>query len=137
MEGGMEVIYQKRSLSIFVCLVFLCLSSGCSKKDAAVVECPAILEQVEQLLTQNHQGKDFFLVKRISGWHDKTIIIQLFDQPPQLGACNEDLVLPVFEDSIEIDKPLLKIIANMKSNQYQLIYGESSNQSAPVVLVFE
>lgn len=76
-------------------------------------------------------------MKRISGWHDKTIIIQLFDQPPQLGACNEDLVLPVFEDSIEIDKPLLKIIANMKSNQYQLIYGEPSNQSASVVLVFE
>lgn len=105
-------------------LALVCLA--CSPKGEPQAQCPLTLDTVETLLTQVHEGKTYVVVKRIAGWHDKTVIIQLFDQSPRLGQCREDLVPPLFEDSIEQDQPLLKLKANIAKKDYTFIYGASA-----------
>lgn len=121
-----------RQFSRYTLLVVLAFANaGCSKKTDTYSDCPAILDTVKTLLTQEYKGKTYVLVKRIAGWHDKTEIIQLFNEPPSLNECNEDLVAPMFEDSIETNKPLIKLKANIRSNTFEFEYGEIN---APLVL---
>ncbi|GAA6168980.1 hypothetical protein NBRC116591_27910 [Sessilibacter corallicola] len=68
-------------------------------------------------------------MKHISGWHEKTEIIQLFDQLPILNECNEDTIPPIFGDSIEIDKSLIQLSADIKNNIFELIYDESGEET--------
>lgn len=128
--------YSKRRGLYVSLLVVLLLGFvvGCKESNKAVIECPPTINTVKTLLTQQQGKTEYYLVERVSGWHDKIVIIQLFDQKPQLGACNEDLIPPIFEDSIELDQPLIKLMADIKGGVFELVYGEPSSSAATVVL---
>lgn len=135
MDGALVMNYliDYRACACLLILALACLA--CSPKGEPLnSECPPILDTVETLLTQAYEGKNYVVVKRITGWHDKTVIIQLFDQSPRLGQCREDLVTPVFEDSIEQDKPLLKLKADIVNNDYSFVYGNDDATPAPFTL---
>ncbi|ARU59165.1 hypothetical protein OLMES_5181 [Oleiphilus messinensis] len=65
------------------------------------IDCPPVVDTTEIVATNSTLGTQYFLVRRISGWHDKTVIFQVFDGKPQLDACNQDLIVPLYEDSVE------------------------------------
>ena len=114
-----------RKFATYTLLIVLAFANaGCSKESDVYADCPAVLDTVQTLLTQEYKGKTYVLVKRIAGWHDKTEIIQLFNEPPRLNECNKDLVAPIFEDSIETNKPLIKLKVNISSNMFEFEYGE-------------
>lgn len=117
-----------------IILLLVLVITACSKKDEITKECPPTLDVVEQLLVQQHDGQELYLVRRISGWQDKTVIIQLFDKKPVLDSCNEDLVPPLFEDSIDTGRPLLKLNADISAHTFELIYGEPSIEQSVITL---
>ncbi len=108
-DMAMRTIYRLMILLLFFILY------ACSKDSEVKVECPLTVDTFTVLLTKQYEGKEYYLAKRISGWHEKTVIIQLFDRKPRLGECNEDLVKPIFEDSIDTEKPLEKMSVDLKS----------------------
>lgn len=116
-----------------VILLSITLAS-CTQDDPELQECPITIDSVTVLLTQTHNGSDYYLVKRISGWHEKTEIIQLFNQKPELDRCNEDTVKPIFEDSIETDKNLKALKADLKNEEFELIYDNGQDYSENILL---
>ena len=129
------MIVSARLSRLFALLALLASVASCSKD--VENECPITIDTTETLLSTTHHGKKYYLVKRISGWQDKTEIIQLFDQAPKLGKCNEDLVPPIFEDSLEHDKALARITANLKTDTFQLFYDRRNSTIGKVTLEFE
>lgn len=130
----MKKLSRLKKLTLCSSLIFsLC---ACSKDSEKIAECPPTIDTVEILLTKHHKDKEYYLVERISGWHDKTTIIQLFDKKPHFGECNEDLVKPIFEDSIELEKSLAKISIDLNNKQYKLVYGDLSHTKINIELEF-
>lgn len=130
----MEVIHSKRFKKVGFSLILMLGLSSCIQDDNNEEECPITIDSVMTLLTQTYNEREYYLVKRISGWHEKTEIIQLFDKPPILNRCNEDTIPPIFEDSIELDKPLIKLSADIKNDSFELIYADSDDRVERVVL---
>ncbi len=131
---SMKIIHSRQFRKIGFSLILMLGLSSCTQDDKNKEQCPITIDSVMTLLTQTYNEREYYLVKRISGWHEKTEIIQLFDQPPILNRCNEDTVPPIFEDSIELDKPLIKLSADIKNNFFELIYAESGGSTAEVIL---
>jgi len=117
-------------IRVFFLIQTLSVIAGCFSQGDGSSSCPPVLDTVKTLLEKTYAGNKYFLVERISGWHDKAIIIQLFDKPPVLGECNQDVVVPIFEDSIELNKPLVKLVADIAANEFTLIYGRQSGSIA-------
>ncbi len=130
----MEIVHSKRFKKIGLSLILMLGLSSCTQDDKNKEGCPITIDSVKTLLTQTYNEHEYYLVKRISGWHEITEIIQLFDQPPILNRCNEDTIPPIFEDSIELDKPLIKLRAYIKNNSFELIYADSDDGVEGVVL---
>jgi hypothetical protein len=136
MVGVLEVMGIVRFLYFIIFSLSFGFLISCSKNLDTTVECPPVVDTVTPILTKAHEGRRYYLVRRISGWHDKSVIIQLFDNEPKLGECNEDLVKPIFEDSIELEKPLVKLSVDVKGKDFKLVYGEVEHEESEVALEF-
>jgi hypothetical protein len=134
-DGDLEVMFKNKLAAVIALSVLLIPLVSCSKNPVDE-GCPLTVDTTKVLLSTTHKGTRYFLVQRISGWHDKTEIIQLFDKEPKLGKCNEDLVKPVFEDSLERDKTLVKLTVSLKNKAFELSYGKSGASSATIALEF-
>ncbi len=130
----MNTVVSKQFRKVSFSLILLLGVLSCTQGDNNKEECPITIDSVTTLLTQTYNEREYYLVKRISGWHEKTEIIQLFDQLPILNKCNEDTIPPIFEDSIEIDKSLIQLSADIKNNIFELIYAESGDRDEGVIL---
>lgn len=124
----------KRLTKVSSAIVFSIALASCAQDDPELQECPITIDSVTVLLVQTHNGRDYYLVKRISGWHEKTEIIQLFNQKPELDRCNEDTIKPIFEDSIETDKNLIALKADLTAEEFQLIYDNVQDYSENILL---
>ncbi|MBL4827435.1 MAG: hypothetical protein JKY66_06935 [Spongiibacteraceae bacterium] len=122
-------------LALFV-VVVACLSACCSEKTED--ECPLTLDVVTTMETREYAGKLYTLVQRLTGWHEKTVVIQLFDKEPQLDACRRDLVKPVIEDSIESELPVVGFVINLKEGVFEIDYGKpGETESSGIQLHFK
>jgi hypothetical protein len=133
MVGDVEV----KSPKYFVVLAFMLFVVNLISCSDSSSSCPLTVDTVEILQTKEFEGTKYYLVKRITGWHDKVIVIQLFNRQPKLDPCNKDIVMPIFEDSIEMDKSSVKLLADIKNNKYEFIYGDKLSSDHPITLEFK
>ncbi|MFT7559105.1 MAG: hypothetical protein ACI93R_001009 [Flavobacteriales bacterium] len=131
MVGDLDVMGTLRFSYVIMSLLPFGFLITCSKNSDT-----AVVDTVNLIVTNAHEGREYYMVRRISGWHDKSVIIQLFDSEPKLGECSEDLVKPIFEDSIELDKPLVNLSVDVKGNDFKLVCGEFQHTESEVVLEF-
>ncbi|GAB2189677.1 hypothetical protein MAH1_12850 [Sessilibacter sp. MAH1] len=130
----MATTLTKHLAKVSSAIVFLIALASCAQDDPELQECPITIDSVTVLLMQTHNGRDYYLLKRISGWHEKTEIIQLYDQKPELDRCNKDTIKPIFEDSIEIDKNLIVLKADLATEEFELIYDNIKDDSENILL---
>lgn len=124
----------KRLTKVSSAIIFSIALASCAQDDSELQKCPITIDSVSVLLTQTHNGRDYYLVKRISGWHEKTEIIQLYDRKPELDRCNENTIKPIFEDSIETDKSLIALKADLTTEKFELIYDNRQAYSEDILL---
>ncbi len=123
-----------RAISIFI---FLCVIASCGDQ---TTECPLTIEQTSIIDQKEFKGVTYYLVERISGWHEKTIIIQLFDKKPEFDKCNENVSTPIIDDSVSMDLEVKSFLINLESKQYEIEYGgdyESAKQTSKFKLNFK
>ena len=102
-------------------------------------ECPLILDQTSIIDEKKHEGVTYYLVKRISGWHDKTIIIELFDKKPSYDNCNRNKFPPIIDDSIATDMSIESLEINLIKKQFEIKYSDTnkSGRIVPTILDFK
>ena len=102
-------------------------------------ECPLTIDQTTVIDKKQLDSTTYYLVKRISGWHDKTIIIELFDKKPEYDNCNENIVMPIIDDSIEMDMQIESFMINLQTKQFEIKYAkmQDASKSAPILLNFK
>lgn len=111
----------------FITLLIITLVSAfcvsCGKQE---IECPIILDQVSIIDQQDFNGTTYYLVERISGWHEKTIIIELFDQKPEFDRCNESIMKPIVDELVSTDLEVKSFSIDLEKRQYEIDYGGQS-----------
>ena len=115
-----KVINTAKALSAFL---LLCLIASCNNQ---TTECPLTLDQTSIIEQKVHNGTTYYLVERISGWHEKTFIIQLFDKKPEFDKCNENIIAPIIDDSVSTDLEIKSFLIDLESKQYEIEYGGNS-----------
>jgi hypothetical protein len=95
---------------------------GCTKNSQQ--SCPLTVDVVTVLEKEQFQGITYTLVKRVSGIQDKVIVFQIFDQKPEFDDCNRDLIKPILEDSVETDRPVLEVLADVENKAMSITYGD-------------
>lgn len=110
-------------LRVLCSVLLLCFLTSCDSKSK---ECPLTIDQTSIIDQKEHNGTTYYLVERISGWHEKTIIIQLFDKKPEFDKCNENIITPVIDDSVSTDLEVKSFLIDLESKQYEIEYGGDS-----------
>lgn len=100
MAGKMEFEQVSNIVRALCVVTFVCLFTACGDQ---ATECPLTLDQTSIIDQKEVNGTTYYLVERISGWHEKTIIIHLFDKKPEFDKCNENIVTPIIDDSVSTD----------------------------------
>lgn len=107
-------------LFIGICLV-IATEFGCSGKEE---KCPPIVDTVNIIDQANYKNKPYFLVLRITGFQDKTEILQLYVNKPQFNLCNKSMNKPLIEDSLE-NYAIKDFSVDLTHNKFLIDYDNS------------
>ena len=116
MKGSFNI----RRYTVFLLLACLCQAS-CSDSDPAN-RCPITSDSVTITDRLSVDDQTYYLVHRISGWHEKIESFELYGAEPTFDHCGESTIAPLFGASID-DKD--------SNNNYQYvarIYLEPPNR---------
>lgn len=103
--------------------LIICFCTSCGQQE---IECPVILDQVSIIDHQDLNSTSFYLVERISGWHEKSIIIELFDQKPEFDHCNENKIKPIIDELVSTELEIKSFSIDLEKRQYKIDYGAQS-----------
>jgi hypothetical protein len=130
MEGSMvkKRLY-KNPITILISLLLITACVGCGdSKSTAFSECSMSVDSVTTIDTKSVGSVNYYLVLRISGFHDKTEIIELFDQQPQYNNCNENIIPPIVSDSIASDMEISSFMIDLKEKHFVIDYSDKPPQ---------
>jgi hypothetical protein len=117
-------LFKKICHHFFRTLILILTIASCSDRDAKVDECSATVDSVEIIDSKAFDDKSYYLVHRISGWHDKVEILELYDEKPVFDTCSKPSVEPIDGDSIEMTKSVSHVFLNIKERKLDIVYGE-------------
>ncbi len=95
--------FSNRVIPIYkaVLLSFVILTGiSCSDSDES---CAFIVDTVSIIDQRKIGGVTYYLVLRISGWHDKIEVIELYDEHPSFDFCAKSTTKPVYSDSLDTE----------------------------------
>ena len=119
----------KTLVSILASLAIMTVCVGCGDgKSTAFSECSMSVDSVTTIDTKSVGAVNYYLVLRISGMHDKTEILELFDQQPQYNNCNENIIPPIVADSIASDMVINSFMIDLKEKYFDIDYSDKSPQ---------
>lgn len=126
MEAGCRItnwviIYMKLLLG----MAFLMVLLSCSDNDAAKDTCPITVDSVAIIDSLKQGDMTYYLVHRISGWSDKTEILELYDSKPVFDVCSRSNIEPVYGDSLEMDQTISHVYLNIKEGVLDIEYKNS------------
>ena len=64
----------------------------------------------------------YYLVHRISGWSDKTEILELYNVKPHFNHCSISQVDPLYGDSLALSKTIAHVYLNTQENKLDIEY---------------
>jgi len=72
----------------------------------------------------------YYLVLRISGWHDKSEIVELYNEKPSFDLCSISDVEPVYGDSLELDKTVTHLYLDVETKSLNIEYKDGEPTKA-------
>ncbi len=119
----MDMFLSKKTyLHFFRTLILILTIASCSDQDAEVDECSITVDSVEIIDSKVFDDKSYYLVHRISGWHDKVEILELYDEKPVFDTCSKPSVEPIDGDSLEMNKSVSHVFLNIKERKLHVVY---------------
>ncbi|WP_444996088.1 hypothetical protein [Aliikangiella sp. IMCC44359] len=108
-----------------VLLLLLCTSCGQSN-----TECPITIDTVSIIDQKLYEGTHYYMVLRISGWHEKTEIIEVYDQKPQFDRCSVSITKPIIHDSLDANY-INSFLIDLEAKEFIVEYKESPSDENP------
>lgn len=131
----MEMKSYNFKCAIMIIITFLTVSA-CTSPD---LDCEGtngdILKVVDQQL---HGETNYFLARRISGFQDKVISLELYDIAPNFDECSKSQYSPIFANSADYDdRPITGLKVNEINQTFEIIYGAVGEKEGIIKLVFK
>jgi hypothetical protein len=82
------------------------------------------VDAVEIIDEKTVGGTTYYLVLRVSGWHDKSEIIEIYNTKPTFDRCARSDVEQIGGDSLELDKTVAHLYFNVKTNSLYIEYKD-------------
>jgi len=109
----------------YLYLLFLFVSVlSCSEQSGEVEPCPITVDSVAMIDSMQVNGKTYYLIHRISGWSDKTEILELYDSKPEFDHCSKANINPLYGDSLELTQAVSHVYLNIKDQVLDIEYKE-------------
>ena len=105
-------------LFIILCIPLL---SSCFEIDENT-SCPITVDSAKIIDSYLVKDKTYYLVYRVSGWNDKTEILELYDEKPVFDHCSKSNIEAVFGDSLELSKKITHVYLNSDLNILEIEY---------------
>lgn len=115
-------------LNIVIILITTMGISSCSKTSSNNSDCPIAVDTVNIIDEKIVENTKYYLVLRISGWHDKSEIVELYNEKPSFDRCSKSDVEPVYGDSLELDRIVTHLYLDVEEKSLNIEYkdGESN-----------
>jgi len=84
-----------------VTLFLACLSLASCSDSAPTNRCSLTSDSVTITSSLSVEEKTYYLVYRISGWHEKIESFELYGTEPTFDKCGESTITPLFGESID------------------------------------
>jgi len=110
-------------MKIIIILLTILLFSSCSKQDKES-SCSITVDSVSIIDSYSYKNKTYYLVHRISGWSDKTEILELYDRKPIFDHCSKAKTKVVFGDSLELSKTVDHVYLNIEESTLEIEYTD-------------
>ena len=120
-------MFRQRKNVIKIIFIILCIPLLFSCFDADEDNsCSITIDSVNIIDSVSTKNKTYYLVYRISGWSDKTEILELYDKKPTFDHCSNSNIEPVFGDSLELTKIVSHVYLNLNQNNFEIKYKEGT-----------
>ena len=80
-----------------------------------------ISDQVTLLDERKIKGDQYFLVLRITGWHDKVEFLELYDKKPEFDDCNQSKTEPIDAHDLALENQFVSKV-RVKDKKLQITY---------------
>ncbi|MCF6283174.1 MAG: hypothetical protein L3J28_13390 [Candidatus Polarisedimenticolaceae bacterium] len=111
-----------RALFLCVCCV---LMASCTQSNGDNDECPVTVDSVEIIDSKMIGETTYYLVYRVSGWHDKTEILELYNDLPTFDRCSQSNLEPIYGDSLEMEQSVSHLYFDPTVNKIEIEYLDS------------
>jgi len=95
---------------------------ACTESSSKPETCDAPIDTVSIIDEITIDTSVYYLVLRIVGWHDKTEIIELYNQKPKFNQCAKSHVEAIFGDSLDSDSTVSHVYLNPQKNTLNVKY---------------
>jgi hypothetical protein len=109
--------------TIIVSIAVLCFTS-CSDSSNDSDNCNMAVDSVKIIDQKVVGDTTYYLVLRISGWHDKSEIIEIYNTRPTFDRCARSDVEQIDGDSLELDSTVAHLYFDVKANSLYIEYKE-------------
>ena len=107
-------------------LIVLLFIASCSEQGANQEACAITVDSVSIIDSMELEATTYYLVHRISGWSDKTEILELYNSKPLFDHCSKSNVDPVYGDSLEMSQTISHVYLNKAEGRLDIVYSEGS-----------
>ncbi|MGO3452785.1 MAG: hypothetical protein ACTIM4_16150 [Marinomonas sp.] len=107
-------------LFVILCVPLLFSCFGVEDNDS----CSITVDSVKIIDSYQVEGNNYYLVYRVSGWNDKTEILELYDKKPVFDHCSKSNIEAVFGDSLELSKKITHVYLNPDQNTLEVEYAD-------------
>ena len=80
-----------------------------------------IRDQVTLLDERNINGEKYFLVLKITGWHDKAQFLELYDKKPEFDVCGKSKTERIDMRGLELENQFVSKV-RVKDKKLQITY---------------
>jgi len=95
---------------------------SCSNESVEREQCPITIDSVSIVDSMEIKSITYYLVYRISGWSDKTEILELYDAEPIFDHCANSNKDPIFGDSLSLSHKVKHVYLNAKERTLGIEY---------------
>ncbi len=107
-------------------LVFTSCSNSSNDSNA----CPMTVDTINILDKKIVGNTEYYLVLRVSGWHDKSEIVELYNMKPSFDHCSISNLEPIYGDSLELDKTVTHLYFDIETKSLNIEYKDGEPSKA-------
>lgn len=104
--------------------------TSCSNSSNDSNDCPVAVDTVNIIDEKVVGNAKYYLVLRISGWHDKSEIVELYNVKPSFDRCSISDVEPVYGNSLELDKTVAHLYFDVETKLLNIEYKDGEPSKA-------